>query len=121
MESQARRPSTPAGSCSGISDSTVWCSTLSAATSSFATFSSPARTRTRGSPLTIVSESARLFWLNVSRPASTTARNVWKPGLGRLDEEGDAVAASAELDRLHRDLAAVGVEPDRGRLGDARA
>ena len=47
--------------------------------SSVATASFPARTSVRGSPLTMVFESARSFWLNVSRAASTTARNVWKP------------------------------------------
>ena len=51
----------------------------SAATSSVATLSSPARTSVRGVPLTIVLESARSFWLNVSRAASTTARKVWNP------------------------------------------
>ena len=60
-------------------ESTVCCSSSSAATSSAATFSSPRRTRIRGSPLTIVFESARLFWLNVSWAASTTTRKVWRP------------------------------------------
>ena len=59
--------------------STCWCSTRSASTSWLPTVGSPAATRIRGSPLTIVSESARLFWLNVSWPASTTTRKMWKP------------------------------------------
>ena len=59
--------------------STCWRCALSAATSWLATWSLPARISVRGSPLTMVFESARSFWLKVSRAASTTARNVWKP------------------------------------------
>ena len=69
--------------------STCWRWSCSAATSSAATVSSPARTSVRGSPLTIVFESARSFWLNVSRAASTTARKRVEAGLGRLDVERD--------------------------------
>ena len=56
-------------------------------TSSAATASSPDTTRIRGSPWTIVFESARSFWLNVFRAASTTARNRTKPASCGLDEE----------------------------------
>ncbi len=41
-------------------------------------------------------------------------------GLGRLDEERHPVRAGDEIDRLRGDLPAVGVEPDRRRLGDGR-
>jgi hypothetical protein len=80
MLSYVTRPAKSVGSASGMIESTSWPSAFNAFTSSAATFSSPARTRMRGSPLTIVFESARSFWLNVSPAASTTARNVWKPG-----------------------------------------
>ena len=62
--------------------------------------SSPARTSVRGSPLTIVFESARSFSLNVSRAASTTARKRVEAGLGRLDVERDPCDAGDQLDRL---------------------
>ena len=64
--------------------STCWRWLRRAATSSTATDSSPARTRVRGSPLTIVFESARSFWLNVSSAASTTARKRTKPASAGL-------------------------------------
>ena len=60
--------------------STFWRSASRAATSCAATSSSPLTTSTRGSPLTIVLASARSFWLNVSRAASTTTRNRRNPG-----------------------------------------
>ena len=59
--------------------STCWRWLRRAATSSTATESSPASTRVRGSPLTIVFESARSFSLNVSSAASTTARKRTNP------------------------------------------
>ena len=68
----------------------------------------------------IVFESARLFWLKVSRAASTTARKVWKPASRGLDVEGDRVRARDEVEGVRGDELAVGEEADRGRLGDAR-
>ena len=87
--------------------STFWRSVVRAATSWAATSSSPLTTRTRGSPLTIVLASARSFWLNVSRPASTTMRNRRNPAsfgvkvnvtrLGPFARSTGLVAASSPL------------------------
>ena len=49
----------------------------------------------RGSPLTMVFESARSFWLNVSRAASTTARKVWKPASVGLTSKVTVVEPAA--------------------------
>ena len=60
--------------------------------------SSPDTTRIRGSPLTIVFESARSFWLNVFWAASTTARKRTKPASSGLTLERDLVRARLEID-----------------------
>ena len=65
-------------------------------------------------------ESARLFWLNVSRAASTTIRKVWKPASDELDVEGELVRSFGEVDTLARDLLAIRVQAEVRRLGDAR-
>ena len=57
----------------------VW----SARTRSAATLSSPMTTSTFGSPLTIVFASARSFWLNVSRAASTSDPESVEAGVRR--------------------------------------
>ena len=93
---------------------------LSAATSSAATLSSPARTSVRGSPLTMVFESARSFSLNVSRAASTTARNVWKPASVGLTSKVIGGRTRGEIDGLGRGERPVGEQADGRGLGDVR-
>ncbi len=67
--------------------STVSRSVCRAVTRSAATVSSPLTTSTRGSPLTIVFASARSFWLNVSRAASTTIRKRRNPASFGVNEK----------------------------------
>jgi hypothetical protein len=68
--------------------------------------------------LTIVFESARSFWLNVSCLDHGPERV--ESGLRRLDPEHDAIRALFQVDADRLDDSAIGEEPNRGGLGDAR-
>ena len=85
-----------------------------------ATSSSPLTTSTLGSPLTIVFASARSFWLNVSRAASTTIRKRRKPGVLGREVERDPGRARLEVHGLGAGQLAVDEQPHGGRLGDRR-
>ena len=75
-----------------------------------------------GSPLTIVFESARSFWLNVSRAGLDDGAERVEAGLGRRDVERDPVDAGLEVDRLRCSTSvAVREQADGRRLGDRRA
>ena len=99
--------------------STIWRSVSRAVTSSAATSSSPLTTRTLGSPLTIVLASARSFWLNVSRAASTTIRKRRNPAsLGVNSERRPGWRRPARSTACVAGQLAVDEQPHRGRLGD---
>ena len=94
----------------------------SAATSSAATSSSPARTSVRGSPLTIVLESARSFW--AERVARRPRRRRGTCGSRRrcgLTSNVTRVTPASSCTAAWRPRLAVGEEADRRRLGDGRA
>ena len=75
----------------------------------------------RGSPLTMVFESARSFSLNVSRAASTTARNVWKPASVGLTSKVIGGRTRGEVDRFGRGEGPVGEQAHGRGLGDGRS
>ena len=69
----------------------------------------------------MVLESARSFSLNVSRAASTTTRNVWKPASVGLTSNVTRVIPASSLTGCVATCGAVGEQADRRRLGDRRA